>query len=53
MQVLHYQKKRTHLNMVEHYYIHAEFTANNHLNDSQNIFPNPTFDAILNAQEQQ
>ena len=33
MQVLHYQKKNAHLNKVERYYIHAEFTANNHLND--------------------
>jgi hypothetical protein len=47
MKVLHYQKKSAHLNTVERYYIHAEFTANNHLNDNQNVFPNPIFDAIL------
>ena len=52
MQVLHYQKKSAHLNMVEPYCIHAEFTANNHLNDNQNIFPNPIFDAILKTQQQ-
>jgi hypothetical protein len=34
IQILHYQKKSAHLNTVECYYIHAEFTANNHLNDS-------------------
>ena len=52
MQILHYQKKSTHLNTVERYYIHKEFAANNHLNDSQNIFPNPIFDAILNTHQQ-
>jgi hypothetical protein len=53
MQVLHYQKKSTHLNTVERYYIHTEFTANNHLNDSQNIFSNAIFDAILKTHQQQ
>jgi len=52
MQILHYQKKSTHLNTMECYYIHAEFAANNHLNDSQNIFPNPIFDAILKTHQQ-
>jgi hypothetical protein len=52
MQILHYQKKSTHLNTVERYYIHAEFTANNHLNDNQNIFPNPIFDNILKTHQQ-
>ena len=33
MQVLHYQKKSAHLNRVERYYIHVEFTASNHLNN--------------------
>ena len=28
MQILQYHKKSTHLNTIEHYYIHAEFTAN-------------------------
>jgi len=27
-------------------------TANNHLNDNQNIFPNPVFDAILKTHQQ-
>ena len=53
MQVLHYQKKSAHLNTVERYYIHAEFTANNHLNDGQNIFPNAIFYAILKTHQQQ
>jgi len=52
MQILHYQKKSTHLNTVERYCIHAEFTANNNLNDNQNIFPNPIFDAILKTHQQ-
>ena len=52
MQILRYQKKSAHLNTVERYYIHTEFTANNHLNDDQNIFPNPIFDAILKTHQQ-
>ena len=52
MQILHYQNKSTHLNTVERYYIHAEFSANNHLIDSQNIFHNPIFDAILKTHQQ-
>jgi hypothetical protein len=52
MQILHYQKKSAHLNTIERYYIHAEFTANNHLNDNQNIFPNSIFDGILKTHQQ-
>jgi hypothetical protein len=52
MQILHYQKKSAHLITVERYCIHAEFAANNHLNDSQNIFPNALFDAILKTHQQ-
>ena len=52
MQILHYQKKSAHLITVERCYIHAESTANNHLNNNQNIFPNLIFDAILKTQQQ-
>jgi hypothetical protein len=52
MQILHYQQKSTQLNTVERYYIHVEFAANKHLNDRQNIFPNPIFDAILKTHQQ-
>jgi hypothetical protein len=52
MQILHYQKKIEHLSTVECYYIHDEFIANHHLNDNQNIFPNPVFDAILKTHQQ-
>jgi len=52
MQILHYQKKSAHLNTVQRYYIHVEFAANNHLNDGQNIFPNPIFEAILKTHQQ-
>jgi hypothetical protein len=52
MQIFHYQKKSTRLNTVQRYYIHAEFAANNQLNDSQNIFPKPIFDAILKTHQQ-
>jgi len=34
-------------------YIHTEYTANNHLNDSQYIFPNAIFDTILATHLQQ
>ena len=51
MQILHNQKIGTHLNTVERHYIHAEFVANNHMNDSQNIFPNPIFEAILKTHQ--
>jgi hypothetical protein len=43
MQILQYQRKSAHLNTVERYYIHVEFVTN-HLNDTQNIFPNPIFE---------
>jgi len=53
MEILQYQKKGAHLNTVERFYINAEYTANNHLNDSQNIFPNAIFDTILATHLQQ
>ena len=34
MHILHYQKKGAHLNTIECFYIHAEYTSNHHLNDS-------------------
>jgi hypothetical protein len=49
MQVLHYHRKGAHLNTIEKFYIHAEFTANNHLNDNQTIFLNTIFDTLLNT----
>jgi hypothetical protein len=30
------------MNTIERFHIHAEFTANNHLNDDHTIFPNTT-----------
>ena len=33
MQILHHQNKSARLSTVERYYIHAEFAANNHLNE--------------------
>jgi len=47
--ILYYNRKAALLNTIEKFYIHAEFTANNHLNDSQNIFPNGIFDTLLNT----
>ena len=52
MQVLHYQNKGAHLKTMERYYIYAEFITNNHLNDSQNIFPSAIFDALLKTHQQ-
>jgi len=52
MQVLHYQKKSARLDTLERYHIHTECTTNNRLNDNQNIFPNPIFDAILQTHQQ-
>ena len=48
MQILQYHGKGTHLNTTEGYYIYAQFTKNNHLNDEHNISPNKIFDALLN-----
>ena len=53
MEILQYQKKGAHLNTVERFYFHAEYTANNHLNDSQNIFPNAIFNTLLATHQQQ
>jgi hypothetical protein len=36
-----------HLNTIERFHIYAEFTANNHLNDNQAIFPSAIFDTLL------
>jgi len=53
MKILQYQKKGAHLNTVERFYIHTEYAVNNHLNGSQNIFPNAIFDTILATHLQQ
>jgi hypothetical protein len=47
MQVLHFQKKGSHLNTTGPFYNHIEAASNNHLNDSHTIFPNRIFDTIL------
>jgi hypothetical protein len=53
MEILHYQKKGAHLNTIERFYIYAEYTTDNHLNDNQNIFPSAIFDALLKTHQQQ
>ena len=50
MQVLQYQKKGSHLNTIERFYIYSEFTKHNHLNEEHNISPNKIFDALLKPQ---
>jgi hypothetical protein len=47
MQVLQLQNKGAHLNTIERFYIYAEYTNNNHLNDDSTIFPNKVFDTLL------
>ena len=47
MQPLLYHDKGNHLNTVERYYIYAEFSSNNHLNDEHTIHPNKIFEALL------
>jgi len=39
MQILQIQNKGAHLNTRERFYIYAEYTRNNHLNDDSTIFP--------------
>jgi len=45
--ILQCQNKGAYLNTIERYYIYAEFTKNNHLNDEHTIFPNKIFEALL------
>jgi hypothetical protein len=47
MQILQLQNKGTHLNTAEQFYIYAEYTKNNHLNDNSTISPNKIFHTIL------
>jgi hypothetical protein len=46
MQIVHYHRKGAHLNTIERSHIHTEFAANNHLIDSQTIFPNAIFNIL-------
>ena len=47
MQILQRQNKGAYLNTIERYYIYAEFTKNNHLNDEHTISPNKIFETLL------
>jgi len=47
MQILQRHSKGAHLNTIERYYIYAEFTKDNHLNDEHTLFPNKIFEALL------
>jgi len=49
MQTLQYHKKGSHLNMIERFYIHAEYAAKNHLSDNHTILPNAIFYTLLKA----
>jgi len=47
MQILHLQNKVAHLNTIERFYIYAEYTKENNLNDDSTISPNNIFDMLL------
>jgi len=47
MQILHCHKKGAHLNTLERFHIHAEFAANDDLNENQPVFPNAVFDTLI------
>jgi hypothetical protein len=53
MQVLQYYKKGSHMNTIDRFHIHVEFTANNHLNDEHTIFLNVIFDTLLKTHQPQ
>ena len=48
-----YHVKETQLNTIQRYYIYAEFSENNHLNDEQTISPNKTLYALLKPHQPQ
>jgi hypothetical protein len=47
MQMLQLQKKGSHLNTIECFYIYKEAAANNHLNDDHTIPHSKIFETIL------
>jgi hypothetical protein len=49
MQILQYHKNGSQLNTIERFHIHAEYAANNHLNDNHTIFTTAIFDTLLKA----
>jgi len=53
LQVLQHHNIGTLLNTVERFYIYAEYTTNNNLNDNQTIFLNKIFDVLLKPHHSQ
>jgi hypothetical protein len=51
MEVLQFQKKGTHINTVERFYIHKEAATSNHFNDPQTIVPNAIFETLTKGQK--
>jgi len=47
MQILHLNRKGTHLNTLERFHIHMEAAKNNHLNEGHTIYPNAIYDTLL------
>jgi hypothetical protein len=52
MQILQYQRKNPHLNILEKYHIHEEGSRNNHLYDDHKLVPNKIFESIQKIQKQ-
>jgi hypothetical protein len=44
-------QKRAYMNTNERFHIHAEFAANNNLNDDHTLFPNAIFDTLLKTHQ--
>jgi hypothetical protein len=51
MEIMCCQKKGAHLNTLERFHIHSEFTKNNSLNDPLTILPNAIFDVIMTTHQ--
>ena len=49
MEIIQVYKKGPHLNTLEIFHTHKEFTENNHLYDPQTILPNAIFTTLLNT----
>jgi len=47
IQVLYFQKKGTHLNILERLFIHKKVSFDNHVRDKHTVFPNIIFGIIL------
>jgi hypothetical protein len=51
MQILHYNKKGSHLNTLERFQIHTEFATNSHLNENQTVYLTAIFDTLIKTHQ--